>query len=68
MPMRSHDQSKGFAFITVPQPLPKELIKLNSVQFQGNRLTVEEAKCGRKSNALSKLHSRPHVVSNSSEN
>ena len=66
--MRSHDRSKGFAFITAPQPLTKELIKLNGVQFQGNRLIAEEAKCGRKSNALSKLHSRPHVVNNSSGN
>ena len=42
MPMRSHDQSKGFAFITAPQHLTKELVKLNGVQFKGNCLIVEE--------------------------
>ena len=35
MLMRSHDQSKGFAFITAPQHVTKELLKMNGVQFQG---------------------------------
>ena len=68
MPMRSHDQSKGFAFITAPQHVTKELIKLNGVQFQGNCLIVEEARSRRKSSVRSNPHSRPHVINNSSEN
>ena len=43
MPIRSHDQSKGFAFITAPQHVTKKIVKLNDVQFQGNCLIVKEA-------------------------
>ena len=68
MPMRSRDQSKGFPFITAPQHVTKELVKLNSVEFQGNCIVVEEAKSRRKSNVLSNLPHKPHVVNNSSEN
>ena len=68
MPMRSHDQSKGFAFITAPQHVSKELVKLNGVQFKGNCLIVEESKSRRKSNFRSNLHSRPRVINNFSEN
>ena len=64
--MRSHDQSKGFAFIAAPQHVTKELVRLSGVQFQGNCLIVEEAKCRRKSNVRSDLHSRPYVINNSS--
>ena len=39
--MRSHDQSKGFPFITAPQHVNKELAKLNGVQFHMNCLIVE---------------------------
>ena len=67
MPMRSRDQSKGFPFITAPQHITK-VIKLNVVEFQGNCIVVEEAKSGRRSNVLSKLHHKPHVFNNSSEN
>ena len=66
MPMRSHDQSKGFAFITAPQHVTKELVKLNGIQFKG--LIVEESKSRRKSNFRSNLHSRPPVINNFSEN
>ena len=48
--LRSHNQSKGFAFITAPQYVTKELVKLNGVPFKGNCLTVEETKSRRKSN------------------
>ena len=68
MPMRSHDQSKEFAFITAPQHVNKELVKLNGVQFQGSCLIVEEAKSRRKSNVPSNLHSRSHVINCSSKN
>ena len=68
MLMRSHDQSKGFAFITAPQHVTKELVKLNGVQFKGNCLIVEESKSRRKSNFRSNLHSRPRVINNFSEN
>ena len=68
MPMRSHDQSKGFAFITAPQHVTKELVKLNGIQFKGNCLIVEESKSRRKSNFRSNLHSRPRVINNFSEN
>ena len=66
--MRSHDKSKGFAFITAPQHVTKELFKLNGVQFKGNCLIVEESKSRRKSNFRSNLHSRPRVINNFSEN
>ena len=68
MPMRTQDQSKGFAFITAPQHVTKELVKLDGVQFKGNCLIVEESKSRRKSNFRSNLHSRPHLVNNSSGN
>ena len=68
MPMRRHDQSKGFAFITAPQHVTKELVKLNGVQFKGNCLIAEESKSRRKSNFRSNLHSRPRVINNFSEN
>ena len=66
--MRSHDQSKRFTFITAPQHPTKELVQLDGVEFQGNRIDVEEANSRRKSNVLYKLHSRPHVVNSSSKN
>ena len=44
MPVRSHDQSKGFAFITALQHVTKELVKLNGVEFQGNCTVIEGAK------------------------
>ena len=68
MPMRSYGQSKRFAFITAPQHLTKELVKLNGVQSKGNCLVVEELKSRRKSNFRSNLHRRPCVISNFSEN
>ena len=67
MPMRSHNQSKGFAFITKPQHVTKELVKLNGVQFQGHCLIVEEARSTRKSGFRFNLSIRPCVFSNSSE-
>ena len=68
MPMRSHDQSKGFVFITAPQHVTKELVKLNGVQYKGNCLIVEESKSRMKSNFRSNRHSRPRVINNFSEN
>ena len=68
MSMRSNDQSKGFAFITAPQHVTEELVKLSGVRFKGNCLIVEESKSRRKSNFRSNLHSRPHVINNFSEN
>ena len=68
MPMRSHDQSNGFAFVTAPQHITKELVKVNGVQIKGNCLIVEESKSRRKSNFRSNLHSRPRVINNFSEN
>ena len=47
--MRSYDQSKGFAFVTAPQYVTKEMVKRNCVQFQGKCLIVEEARSRRKS-------------------
>ena len=68
MPMRSYNESKGFALITAPQHVTKELVKLYGVQFQGNCLIVEEARSRRKSSVRSYPHSRPHVINNYSEN
>ena len=58
----------GAEFITTPQHITKELVKLNGVEFQGNCIAVEEANSRRKSNVLSNLHSRPHVGNKFSEN
>ena len=66
--MRSHNKSKGFAFITAPQHVTNELVELNGVQFQGNCLIIEKASPRIKSIVRSNPHSRPHVTSNSSEN
>ena len=68
MPVRSDDQSKGFTFITAPQHVAKELVKLNGVRFKGNYLIVEESKSRRKSNFQSNLHSGTRVINNLSEN
>ena len=35
--------SRGFAFITVPDHMCTELIKLNEIDFNSHRLTIEEA-------------------------
>ena len=67
MPLRSHNQSKRFAFITAPHHVTKELVKLNGVQFQGNCLIVEEASSTRKSGLRFNPHSRPRVYNNSVE-
>ena len=65
MPLRSHNQSKRFAFITAPHHVTKELVKLNGVQFQGNCLIVEEARSTRNSGLRINPHSRPRVYNNS---
>ena len=65
--MRSHNQPKGFVFITVPQHVTKELVKLNGAQFQGNCWIVEEARSRGKSGFLSSPHSKPRAINNSSE-
>ena len=68
MPVKSHDQSEGFAFITAPHYVTNELVKVNGVQFQGNCLIAEEGRSRRKSSVRSNPHSRPQVINNSSEN
>ena len=35
--------SRGFAFITAPDHMCTELIKLNGIDFNSRRLTIEEA-------------------------
>ena len=60
--------SVGFAFITAPQHVTKELVKLNGVLFKCNCLIVEESKSRRKFNFGSNLHCRPRVINNFSEN
>ena len=67
MPLKSHNQSKRFAFITAPHHVTKELVKLNGVQFQGNCLVVEEARSTRKSGLRFNPHSRPRIYNNSLE-
>ena len=37
------DLSRGFAFITAPDHVCTELIKLNGTDFKSHRLTIEEA-------------------------
>ena len=67
MSLRSHNQSKRFAFTTAPHHVTKELVKLNGAQFQGNCLIVEEARSKRKSGIRFNPHSRPRVYNNSLE-
>ena len=67
MPLRSHNQSKRFVFITAPHHVTKELVKLNGVQFQGNCLIVEETRTARKSGLQFNPHSRPCIYNNSLE-
>ena len=64
MPLRSHNQSKRFAFITASHHVTKELVKLNGVQFQGNCLIVEEARSTRKYGLRFNPYSRPRVYNN----
>ena len=35
---------KGYAFVTVPKHVSKELIKLSSIDFKGKFLLIEEAR------------------------
>lgn len=37
-------KSKNFAFITVPEHVNSELLKLNGIEFYGRQLVIEEAK------------------------
>ena len=39
--------SRGFAFITAPDHMCTELIKLNGIDFNSRRLTIEEAQVKR---------------------
>merc|ERR1712121_98243 len=38
------NKSKNFAFVTVPEHVHAELIKLNGIEFYGKQLVIEEAK------------------------
>jgi len=37
-------KSKGFAFVTVPEHIKKELLNLNDIEFYGKQILIQEAK------------------------
>jgi len=37
-------KSKGFAFVTVPEHITEELLKLTGIEFYGRQIVIEEAK------------------------
>ena len=58
-------KNKGFAFITVPERLYIELIKLNGIEFKGKEITIQDATSMRlQTNVPFKNSKRPKVVVN----
>ena len=57
------NKSKNFAFVTVPEHVHAELIKLNGIEFHGKQLVVEEAKVTKDSNDQSQEKKKPYKVS-----
>ena len=58
-------KNKEFAFITAPEHVYIQLIKLNGIELKGKEITIQDATSTRpRTNAPFKNSKRPHVVVN----
>ena len=67
MPLNRNGQTRGFAFVTAPDHVRNELLKLNSIQFREKNLIFETARSKMKTaKTIAKLNhsTRPQVVVN----
>ena len=44
MPLNRNGQTRGFVFVTAPDYLRDELLKLNNIQFREKNLVIEAAR------------------------
>ena len=44
MPLNRNGQTRGFAFVTAPDHVRNELLKLNNIQFREKNLIIEAAR------------------------
>ena len=59
------EKNKGFAFITAPEHVYIELIKLNEIEFKGKEITIQDATSTRpRTNVPFKNSKRPQIVVN----
>ena len=67
MPLNRNGQTRGFAFVTAPDHVRNELLKLNNIQFREKNLIIEAARSKMKTAktiAKSSHSTRPQVVVN----
>ena len=67
MPLNRNGQTRGFAFVTAPDHVRNELLKLNNIQFREKNLIIEAARSKMKTAktiAKSNHSTRPQVVVN----
>ena len=67
MPLNRNGQTRGFAFVTAPDNVRNELLKINYIQFREKNLVIEAARSKMKTakTAAKSNHStKPQVVMN----
>ena len=67
MPLNRNGQTRGFAFVTAPDHVRNELLKLNNIRFREKNLVIEAARSEMKTaNTIVKSNhsTRPQVVVN----
>ena len=67
MPLNRNGQTRGFAFVTAPDHVRDELLKLNNIQFREKNLIIEASRSKMKTGkTIAKLNhsTRPQVVVN----
>ena len=67
MPLNRNGQTRGFAFVTAPDHVRNELLKLNNIQFREKNLIIEAARSKMKTAktiAKSNHSTRPQAVVN----
>ena len=67
MPLNRNDQTRGFVFVTAPDHVRNELLKLNNIRFREKNLVIEAARSEMKTakTIVKSNHStRPQVVVN----
>ena len=67
MPLNRNGQTRGFAFVTAPDNVRNELLKINYIQFREKNLVIEAARSKMKTAktvAKSNHSTKPQVVMN----
>ena len=67
MPLNRNGQTRGFAFVTAPDNVRNELLKINYIQFREKNLVIEAARSKMKTakTVVKSNHStKPQVVMN----